>query len=147
METIFALFATLSFTACTKPVVTNKPVEPSVKKQVDFVVKPGVDYSTSVYSGLEEVMKLSVYRQHKNPYSTQLLWNTTITRRPLTPLPGSFVMPQIISKQFAGIKDSESKLTAEHAIVYYINGNISSQSFGYDFTPEGNSSKQFVVYY
>ncbi len=115
---------TTLMTSCEKDNVVAPIVEQPISKTVEFTIVPAADYSHPSYANSTAEMKLQVYKQFSNPYSVQVIWDTTIARQPL----GSFIPNTTVVKTFNGIKESEYKIGVGYSISY-LNTQFNSQSW------------------
>ena len=96
-----AIIALLAGCRKKKIIVTN--VIPTVNKTVEFRIVPAADYSQSYYNGFTAEVKLAVYKQFSNPYSTEVIWDTVIAKQAISHYM-SMPTPNVITKSFTGLK-------------------------------------------
>lgn len=98
-----------------KPVIT--PEQPVVSKTVEFRIVPTNDYTHPYYNGATAEVKLAVYKQFSNPYSTSVLWDTVIAKQAMS---NYMIMPNpnIIRKTFIGLQEYEYRIGVSYSIGY-----------------------------
>jgi hypothetical protein len=122
-----SIFASLAFASCSdKPVVT--PVQPTVSKTVEFRIVPTQDYTHSYFNGATAEVKLSVYKQFSNPYSTSVIWDTVISKQALSNYM-SMPNPNVITKTFTGLKENEYRIGVSYSIGYVSAPPLSANSW------------------
>lgn len=117
-QTVLSLFiiTSLALVSCSdKPVVT--PIQPTVNKTVEFRIVPTQDYTHSYFNGATAEVKLAVYKQFSNPYSTSVIWDTVITKQALSNYM-SMPNPNVIIKTFSGLKENEYRIGVSYSIGY-----------------------------
>jgi hypothetical protein len=98
-----------------KQVIT--PVQPVVSKTVEFRIVPTRDYTQPFYNGATAEVKLAVYKQFSDPYSTSVIWDTVITKQALSNYM-SMPNPNVIRKTFTGLKENEYRIGVSYSIGY-----------------------------
>lgn len=112
--------------------------EQPVDKKVEFFVFANRDYSEAYYDDVTAEITLNVRKINYRTGATQLLWDTTFSKRPLVQyptLPGKIV----IEKSFPAL-DSKEKINASYGIRYNAKGMISQQGASDECVP----GKDFV---
>jgi len=109
-----------------KPVIT--PVQPVVSKIVEFSIVPTQDYTHPYFNGATAEVKLSVYKQFSNPYSTSVIWDTVIAKQAMSNYM-TMPNPNVIRKTFTGLKENEYRIGVSYSIGYVSAPPLSANSW------------------
>ncbi len=109
-----------------KPVIT--PAQPVVSKTVEFRIVPTQDYTQPYYNGATAEVKLAVYKQFSDPYSTSVIWDTVIAKQAMSNYM-SMPNPNVIRKTFTGLKENEYRIGVSYSIGYVSAPPLSANSW------------------
>ena len=125
-------------------VVTN--VVPVVNKTVEFRIVPSGDFTQPYYNGATAEIKLSVYKQFSNPYSTEVIWDTVIAKQAMSNYM-SMPNPNVITRSFTGLKENEYRVGVSYSIAYVSAPPLSANSWSAmgELTALGNITHQVPV--
>jgi len=104
------------------------PAEPVVSKTVEFRIVPTQDYTQPYYHGATAEVKLSVYKQFSNPFSTSVIWDTVIAKQAMSNYM-SMPNPNVIRKTFTGLKENEYRIGVSYSIGYVSAPPLSANSW------------------
>jgi hypothetical protein len=142
---VLSLVVIALLASCKKESVTTNII-PTVNKTVEFRIVPANDYSHSYYIGATAEVKLSVYKQFSNPYSTEVIWDTVIAKQAM----GNYMSmpnPNVITKSFTGLNENEYRVGVSYSIGYVSAPPLSANSWSAmgELTSVGNVTHNVPV--
>jgi len=139
---LLSLALIFTIVSCSKKKEVVVPEAPSITKTIEFKIVPSSDFTQPQYNGSTAEIKLQVYKQFDNPFSTQMIWDTVISRQAL----GNFTANRIITKSVTGIKESECRIGVGYSISYITAPmNYTTWSAMGEVTPYGNVTHKVQV--
>jgi hypothetical protein len=141
---VLTLGVMITLAACSDKDVVS-PVQPTVSKTVEFRVVPSADYNLPKYNGITAEVKLAVYKQFSNPYSTEVIWDTVIAKQALSNYM-NMPNPNVITRTFSGLKENEYRIGVSYSIGYVTAPPLSANQWSAmgELIPQGNNIMHLV---